>query len=110
METYFVMRNGDRSCSGWPPKSTSQPRLLPLREEFHKPFEKSGTRSTMGQQAQTPRRSEKMTPDHLNYDEHVEKRAKQMAHYNRVLFLIQGLLDRSEVFQAPSSDQSNGPG
>jgi len=39
-----------------------------------------------------------ITPDHLDYDEHVAKRKKKIYQYNRVMFLLQGLLDRSKVF------------
>jgi hypothetical protein len=39
-----------------------------------------------------------VTPDHIEYDEHVEKLDSILKQYNRIVILIQGLLDRSKVF------------
>lgn len=92
LKTYLVMRNGEqlfRLAS----KVDFAPRLIPLRTEFDKPF----ARMRYGWREE-PDREEIITPEDLEYDEHAAKRKEQVMHYNRVLFLIQGLLDRSPVF------------
>lgn len=92
MSTYLVMRNGDQLY-----RLASQvdfsPRLLPLRHELTTPFlkKKWGWRDE-------PDQDIVITPDDLDYDEHAQKRKDEIMKYNRVLFLIQGLLDRSPVF------------
>lgn len=97
MQTYLLMRNGDRLYR-LGTEVEFKPRLLPLRQEFHKPFEKVHRNYNWDKHGDDETREE-ILPDNLDYDELVEARAAQMAHYNRVLFLIQGLLDRSEVFR-----------
>lgn len=95
--TYLLMRNGEqmfRLCTD----VNFAPRLLPLREEFNQPFEKT-ERQYRGIGKPERYKTETVTPDHLDYDQYVEERAKTMTHYNRVLFLIQGLLDRSQCFR-----------
>jgi hypothetical protein len=79
--------------------------LLPFREEFSKPFTRREYRSRWGKGGPTAEgyksweEEVKILPDDLEYDKHVEERMEELYKYNRVMFLIQGLLDRSEVFQ-----------
>lgn len=89
--TYLLLRNGTQVY-----RLTTEiefdPRLLPLRDEFHKPFEKEEWHGLGNTKNRT------ITPDDFEYDKHVEERMQKIFEYNRVMFLVQGLLDRSKVF------------
>lgn len=90
MKTYLLIRNGERAyrfCT----ELDFDPRLLPLREEFNQPLFKKHYWSD--------EEKEPVTPDKIEYDECMEERMKLVMHYNRITFLLQGLLDRSKVFE-----------
>jgi hypothetical protein len=90
LETYLLIRNGARAYR----ISTEvdfHPRLLPFRDEFHKPLVKEATWSN--------EKDRTITPEHVEYDEMIDARTKTMMHYNRITFLLQGLLDRSKCFE-----------
>lgn len=89
MKTYLLIRNGDKAYR-YATTLEFSPRLLPLREEFNKPFYKDHYWSD--------EEKKPITPQDIAYDECAEARTKVMMHYNRITFLLQGLLDRSEVF------------
>jgi hypothetical protein len=93
MSTYLLMRNGDQV---W--RLTSEqdfsPRLLPLRDELHKPFTEQSYNWKKSDYDEN-----EIKPDDFEYDEHVEARRKVMMKYNRIVFLVQGILDRSQVFK-----------
>lgn len=99
--TYLLLRNGQKvyrlACD-----IEFDPRLLPYREEFNRPFTRIDRRYVYGRvRSDEPDYKDeeiRITPDHLEYDDHVEKRREALYRYNRVMFLVQGLLDRSEVF------------
>jgi hypothetical protein len=104
MRTYLCIRNGENL---WrlATEIDFKPGLLPNRDEFHKPFEEPDKHGYYPKGQSFPfgerkyRDPEIITPDDLRYDEKVEERQKLIFQYNRILFLIQGLLDRSKVFQ-----------
>lgn len=83
MKTYLVMRNGE-NVFRLATDIEFKPRLLPMRDEFTESFVKRD-QSTIG-------------PDDLDYDSHVEEVKGRIFTYNRIMFLVQGLLDRSKVF------------
>lgn len=91
MKTYLAIRNGENV---WRLATDIEfePRLLPYRDEFHRPF----THKEWWEREKEP---ETITPEDFLYDDKVEERQKLIFKYNRVLFLIQGLLDRSKVFR-----------
>ena len=99
--TYLLIRNGSQVYRLFV-EIDFRPRLLPFRDEFHKPFTKTERRSNFGRVpfGQTKDWEEiiKITPQDWDYDDHVNKRLTKLYEYNRVMFLIQGLLDRSKVF------------
>lgn len=96
MKTYLLMRNGEQLFR-LATEIEFDPRLLPFREEFNKPFVDVDRRYAF--EAHKDKVTETViTPDDVHYDEHVEKRSKEIRHYNRTIFLVQGLLDRSKVF------------
>jgi len=92
MKTYLLLRNGSRLYR-LASEVEFTPRLIPLRTEFDKPFVSRSYNWKKSDYDETL-----VTPDDFEYDEHAGKFKKEVLHYNRVLFLIQGLLDRSEVF------------
>jgi len=104
MKTYLLLRNGERVyriASG----VDFSPRLIPLKDEFDKAFTEERTRKhghwTGGKNNRyIPDEIETttITPDDLDYDEHAKKLFNHLKQYNRVVVLIQGLLDRSTVF------------
>lgn len=103
MKTYLLIRNGERLFR-LVTEIEFSPRLLPLRAEFHKPFEEREHKSSWGKGGPTGEdykswiETTTIDPDHLDYDKHAEERMGEIYKYNRVMFLLQGLLDRSKVF------------
>jgi hypothetical protein len=94
--TYLFIRNGE-NLYRLTVEVDFSPRLLPLRDEFHKPFIEE--KSDYDWDTRTNTVTERLiTPADLDYDEKVAARRRTMMHYNRIVFLLQGLLDRSEVF------------
>lgn len=90
MQTYLLIRNGEqvfRLATG----INFEPRLLPFKHEFERPFEEEDSWDSK----KSPRQ---IMPDDFDYDEAVEERKKKIFEANRILFLVQGLLDRSKVF------------
>lgn len=96
MKTYLLMRNGEKLFR-LATEIEFSPRLLPLREEFNKPFV-DVDRSYNFKTHKDEVTETTITPDDVHYDEHADKRRKEVRHYNRTIFLVQGLLDRSKVF------------
>ena len=90
--TYLLIRNGDNVWRLLADIDFS-PRLLPLRTEFNQAF----TRTRHGWMGE-PDTYEDVTPDDFDYDIKIEERRRTIFAYNRVLFFVQGLLDRSKVF------------
>lgn len=101
MKTYLCIRNGNQL---WRLDTEVEfdPRLLPFQKEFHKPFEDVDEHGeTQWDKPGYPkkfRETETVTPEDIRYDAYVEERRQLIFKYNRVLFLIQGILDRSKVF------------
>lgn len=95
-ETYLLLRNGEklyRIASA----VDFQPRLIPLRNEFDDAFNNRSENYNFD----THKRDEevtRITPRDFEYDTYTEKLRNHLKQYNRVVVLLQGLLDRSEVF------------
>jgi len=93
METYLLIRNGHRVY-----RVTSvidfSPRLVPFKNEIgEKQFQK-----VYRGWSDEPDTVEKITPDHIEYDDHFKKMADLIKKYNKIFIFIQGLLDRSDIF------------
>lgn len=84
--TYLIIRNGQRIYR-LNSMLDFEPRLVALRNEFGGGLEVK----SMG-------RTVEVGPADEEYDDAVKARANKMKQYNRILFIIQGLLDRSDVF------------
>lgn len=108
-QTYLLIRNGGnvyRIAS----EVDFSPRLIPKIDEIGKdqftkidekyvwkedpPEEKFGVGGTY----ETVKTEVLVTPDSVEFDDHVKKVDKLLKHYNRIVILLQGLLDRSTVF------------
>lgn len=91
LETYLLIRNGGNVY-----RIASQvdfsPRLIPFKDEIG---EKQFLKFDSWDHKKEPK---KITPDNVRYDDHVEKMDDLIKKYNRIFILIQGLLDRSQVF------------
>jgi hypothetical protein len=74
------------------------PRLIPKRDEIGEAQFKKVHKDFNWDRDEYDRREEDIGPDHLDYDEHVDKLDKAIKHYNRIIILLQGLFDRSRVF------------
>jgi hypothetical protein len=85
-QTYLLIRNGGNVFRIVTDLDFT-PRLLPFRSEF----EGLQTRSWGG-------KTKHVGPLDREYDGAVNDRAERLKHHNRIFFIIQGLLDRSEVF------------
>ena len=95
-KTYLLIRNGGNVYRIASDVDFS-PRLIPLRTEFDKGFVSKSSNynpeTHRYEEAGTP-----ITPNHMGYDDTVMALRKAMNHYNQIVVLVQGLLDRSEVF------------
>ena len=101
MKTYLLIRNGEnvyRIAS----TIDFSPRLIPMEGEIgEEQFKKIHERYEWQEEEHTHKRvteEEKVTPDSTEYDDHVKKLEGMLKQYNRIVILIQGLLDRSMVF------------
>jgi len=97
MSTYLLIRNGDnvyRIATGLDFK----PRLVPLKTELNEEYRKE-ERWWDHDLKDYKKESELITPDHLDYDEHVLKRLAKIKQYNRIILILQGLIDRTNIFQ-----------
>jgi hypothetical protein len=102
--TYLLIRNGQkvyRIASA----VDFQPRLIPLKGEFDDAFSETHTVKYGGWTGGKDNRyipdekeTTRIAPDNFDYDTHAEKLRNHLKQYNRVVVLLQGLLDRSEVF------------
>lgn len=93
-QTYLLMRNGQRV---YRIASTVDfmPRLIPKKDEIGKEqFRKED--HFWDRDPEKP--AEYVTQDSVDFDDHVKKAEDLIRHYNRVVILLQGLLDRSSVF------------
>ena len=94
MKTYLLIRNGGNVYRIATAIDFS-PRLIPFKNEIgEKQFIKE--RSVWGDRKN--KKPEFVTSDSVHYDDHVKKQDKLMRQYNRIIVLVQGLLDRSMVF------------
>lgn len=102
-QTYLLIRNGGnvyRIVS----EVDFTPRLIPKEGEIGKDqFTKISERYLWDELDENGCRKrevkeELVTPDSLDFDDHLEKANKLLRHYNRIVILVQGLLDRSPIF------------
>lgn len=99
MKTYLVIRNGGNiyriasAIDFWP-------RLIPLRTEFDDAFKKKVSSGWWNEKKneRDPDVFKDITPDDFEYDEKSEELRTSLIHYQRIVLLLQGLIDRSEVF------------
>lgn len=108
-QTYILIRNGERVYRIASSIDFS-PRLIPCRgeigdEQFKKIHEKYVYVDKKEERKGFPFGEQKrveteeiITPDHIEYDDHVRELDSILKQYNRIVILIQGLLDRSKVF------------
>jgi hypothetical protein len=104
--TYLLLRNGGnvyRIVS----EVDFSPRLIPLVGEIgedqftkidHKYVWREDKTYSLGGTHERVEEATKVTQDDVEFDDHVKKVEKLLLHYNRIVILIQGLLDRSTVF------------
>jgi hypothetical protein len=102
MTTYLLLRNGGKVYRIASAVDFS-PRLVPFKDEIgEKQFQRRHRAYAGVDEHGWPTKEyevvEAVTPKDIDYDEHVEKLDSTMKHYNRMVILLQGLLDRSEVF------------
>lgn len=95
-KTYLLLRNGQRVYR-IASAVDFQPRLIPLRSEFDDAF-CDVSNDYNWETHQHDRSVRRILPTDFSYDRHAEELRDNLKHYNRVVVLIQGLLDRSEVF------------
>lgn len=98
--TYLLIRNGQQVYRYWT-AIEFDPRLIPLRGEFAKPLLRE-RHSSMFRTVNFGKRvepgDEVVTTDDLDYDDKVKARSDAIRHYNRILYVIQGILDRTKTF------------
>jgi len=97
METYLLIRNGQNVYRIASPVDFS-PRLIPRRDELGEAQFKKVHRDFNWKKHDYDEKEEQIDPNHIEYDDHVEKLDKAIKHYNRVIILLQGMFDRSKIF------------
>lgn len=97
MATYLLIRNGQKVYRIASDVDFS-PRLIPLEDEIgeaqfleHAPWYAS--------EKEKEKPPKVIGPDSVRFDDHVEELESKLRHYNHIVILLQGLLDRSEVFK-----------
>ena len=97
-QTYLLIRNGDnlyRIAS----QIKFEPRLVPLRKEFDDAFtEVEHGWYNWEKKAQDPDTITKITPEDFEYDRHAKALKDRLEQFNRIIVVLQGLLDRSKCF------------
>lgn len=99
-QTYLLIRNGEnvyRIAS----ELDFSPRLIPMKNEIgEEQFKKINERYEWQDHGPSKRieEIEMVTPASIEFDDHVKKVDKLLKQYNRIVILIQGLLDRSMIF------------
>lgn len=88
--TYLYIRNGE-NVYRIATQIDFKPRLIPKHDEF--------TGELVKKDRWMREEDEVITVDHLDYDEFLLKRMTKIKGYNRILLVLQGLIDRSDVFQ-----------
>jgi len=105
-QTYLLIRNGQRVYR-IASEIDFSPRLIPKRDEigeeqFKKRIENWEFDDDYGKNlshgAKRVVTEELITPESVEFDDHVKKVDALLKHYNRIIILLQGLLDRSKVF------------
>ena len=97
METYLLIRNGDKVYRIASAVDFS-PRLVPKKDEIGEAQFLKVHRQYNGFNRADKVTEEKIGPEHLDYDEHVEKLDNDIKHYNRIIILLQGIFDRTDMF------------
>jgi len=97
METYLLIRNGQKVYRIASPVDFS-PRLIPKRDEIGEAQFLKVHRDFDYDKRKHKHTEEKIGPDHLDYDEHVGKLDDAIKHYNRIIILLQGIFDRTDMF------------
>jgi hypothetical protein len=107
--TYLLIRNGE-NVYRIVPEIDFKPRLIPKRNEIGEEQFKKITDKYIWKEDEPDKKwgiggdmervevEELITPDHVEYDDYVKKVDRLLKQYNRIVILIQGLLDRSQVF------------
>lgn len=96
-QTYLLIRNGERVYR-IASEINFSPRLIPMRGEIgEEQFKKIDRRFDWEKHAYDES-EELITPASVDFDEHVKQVDALLKQYNRIVILIQGLLDRSTVF------------
>ena len=97
MKTYLLIRNGQRVYRIASAIDFS-PRLIPKKDEIgEEQFKKVKEWYDRDKEDYT-KKEELVTQDSVKFDDHMAKMDALIKKYNRVVILIQGLLDRSMVF------------
>jgi hypothetical protein len=99
--TYLLLRNGEniyRIIS----EADFSPRLFPMQNEIGEAqFKDVKTDYRWNNKSKTHDRIETVehiTPESTKFDDHFDKMMQLLRHYQRIVFVVQGLLDRSIVF------------
>lgn len=94
MKTYILIRNG-ANVYRIATAIDFSPRLVPFRTEIS---EKNFIKVDRWKCEPPDKEPEFVTPDSVEFDDYANDQESLMRKYNRIFILLQGLLDRSEVF------------
>jgi hypothetical protein len=98
MQTYLLIRNGENVFRIMSDVNFT-PRLIPKVGEIGRDqFLKIDPQYVWRESKTHDELNEIVTPEDVEYDDHVDKVDSLLKHYNRIVILIQGMLDRSTIF------------
>lgn len=95
-QTYLLIRNGSNVFRIATDLSFA-PRLIPMRDELNKPLTEED-RHYSSRKRDFVKTSEVITPDDIRYDGYVLERMRTIKQYNRIILILQGLIDRTSIF------------
>jgi hypothetical protein len=98
MRSYLLIRNGANVYRIGTAMSFT-PRLIPKKGELmsEKAFTKEH-RSYNRDRHEDDIEKELITPEHLEYDKHLDEELGRIKKYNRIILILQGLIDRTAIF------------
>lgn len=98
-KTYLVVRNGEQVYRIFTALDFC-PRLVPMRNELSQQFRKVHTAYNSDTRKQEVKEDRIITPDDIEYDRYVLDHMSTVLQYNRIILILQGLIDRTKIFQS----------
>lgn len=97
-KTYLLIRNGNQVFRIFTALDFT-PRLVPMKNELSGEFHKYRESYDFDKRKNVVREDRAITPDDIEYDEFLLHHISKVRQYNRIILILQGLIDRTTIFQ-----------